>query len=232
MTLHSASVSRSAHSFARIPPLPNPCIPNIHRHFDCTSSALFPLQGSPVRSLVLPSTHFRYCSCEHRYFWQLAVFPPPVSVSIACRLLLLSQSASGWNAFATLSLTHSVCVPELSESRYLCTSMINPVVELSGFLTSESAAALPELTNDSADVKPLPGRRIMLEAAPAPRIAVTTSCTVAAQVLISGISCGSFMTPKAILELEPYLVASCFHTSASCALVGPPWPTILPCHRA
>jgi hypothetical protein len=46
------------------------------------------------------------------------VLPPPVSLLMAWRLLVLSQVASGLNAVLMLSVTHSVWVPELSESRY------------------------------------------------------------------------------------------------------------------
>lgn len=62
--------------------------------------------------------HLTKSICWHRYFWQLAVFPPPVSLLRAWRLLVRSQSASGEKAVEMLSVTHSVCVPELSESRY------------------------------------------------------------------------------------------------------------------
>jgi hypothetical protein len=51
--------------------------------------------------------------------------------------------------------------------------MMRFLVEPSGFLTPASAAALPDDTNDSADVKPLPGSRMRFEDAPALRIAVT-----------------------------------------------------------
>lgn len=60
----------------------------------------------------------RKSSCWQRYFLHDAVLPPPVSLRIALRLLALSQVASGWKALLMLSVTHSVCVPELSESRY------------------------------------------------------------------------------------------------------------------
>ena len=51
------------------------------------------------------------------------------------------------------SVTHSAWVPELSESRYLCTSKIRSVVEPSASLTLERASALPLSTNAFADVK-------------------------------------------------------------------------------
>jgi hypothetical protein len=73
----------------------------------------------------------------------------------------------------------------LSESRYLWTSMIRLSVVPSGFVTAFNASAEPEETNVSALVYPWPGRRMRFLAAPAPRIAVTTSWTVAAQILMS-----------------------------------------------
>ena len=48
--------------------------------------------------------------------------------------------------------THCVWVPELSSSRYLCTSKTRFVGEPSGLLTFARAAAEPEDTKDSADV--------------------------------------------------------------------------------
>lgn len=55
--------------------------------------------------------------------------------------------------------THAL-VPELSVSKYLWTSKINPVVVPSGFLTVLSAAADPLETKVSAEVQLLPGRRM------------------------------------------------------------------------
>lgn len=52
------------------------------------------------------------------YFLHESVLPPPVSLKMALRLLALSHVASGWKALLMLSVTQSVCVPELSESRY------------------------------------------------------------------------------------------------------------------
>ena len=63
-------------------------------------------------------THFRKSICWHRYFSHESVLPPPVSLFSACRLLVRSQSARGEKAVSMLSVTHSVWVPELSESRY------------------------------------------------------------------------------------------------------------------
>lgn len=65
---------------------------------------------------------------------------PPVSELIACLLFVRSQVASGEKASEILSVTHSVCVPLLSLSRYLCTSKIRFVVLLSGLVTLRSAA--------------------------------------------------------------------------------------------
>jgi hypothetical protein len=121
------------------------------------------------------STYFKNCNSSHRYFWQLAVLPPPVSVSIAFLLFCLSHAARGLKAVSMLFFTHSVCVPELSLSRYLCTSMMRLLVVPSGFLTLFKAAAEPDETKVSALVNPWPGRRIRLFLAPAPRMAVTTA---------------------------------------------------------
>ncbi len=84
-------------------------------------------------------THFINWIWLHRYFWHEAVLPPPVSVLRAWRLLARSQVARGWKAVLMLSVTHSVWVPELSESRYLWTSMMSPSKEPSGFLTLSRA---------------------------------------------------------------------------------------------
>lgn len=47
------------------------------------------------------------------------MLPPPVSDRMAWRLFWRSQVASGEKASSMLLVTHSVLVPELSESRYL-----------------------------------------------------------------------------------------------------------------
>ena len=86
--------------------------------------------------------------------------PPPVSVLNAWRPWQRSHAASGAHAFATLFVVHSAFVPELSKSRYLCTSKIRPVMDPSGFVTLFSASAEPFETNVSADVQLLPGRRM------------------------------------------------------------------------
>ena len=80
------------------------------------------------------------------------MFPPPVSVLSASLLFWRSQSARGSNASEMLSVTHSAWVPELSESRYLCTSKTRFVVLLSKLTTAESAAAEPLEINAPADV--------------------------------------------------------------------------------
>jgi hypothetical protein len=100
----------------------------------------------------------------------------------------LSQVASGLNAVSMLFFTHSVWVPELSLSRYLCTSMMRLLVVPSGFLTLFRAAAEPDETNVSALVKPWPGIKIKLFFAAVPRMAVTTAWTVSAHLLMSGMS--------------------------------------------
>lgn len=64
-----------------------------------------------------------------------AVLPPPVSDSIAWRLLARSQVASGAKASSMLLVTHVVLVPELSESRYLWTSNMRLSVVPSGLVT-------------------------------------------------------------------------------------------------
>lgn len=51
-----------------------------------------------------------------------------------------------------LFVTHSVCVPELSLSRYWCTSKMRLVVLPSGFTTLASAAAEPFEMNAPAAV--------------------------------------------------------------------------------
>lgn len=93
-----------------------------------------------VTCAIKEEAHLTNATCAQRYFSQEAVLPPPVSVFNACRLLVRSQVARGWKASAILSVTHSACVPELSLSRYLWTSKIRPVVELSGFVIGSSAA--------------------------------------------------------------------------------------------
>lgn len=50
-----------------------------------------------------------------------------------------------------LFVTHSALVPELSESRYLCTSKIRLVVVPSRFLIVDRAAALPSDMKEPAD---------------------------------------------------------------------------------
>ena len=56
--------------------------------------------------------------------------------------------------------------------------------------------------------------KMRFEVAPAWRMAVTAACTDVAQVLMSR-SCGSFMTPKAILLLFAYLAAIWLHKLAN-----------------
>jgi len=85
-----------------------------------------------------------------------------------------------------LFVTHSACVPLLSESRYLCISNTRLVVVPSGFVTVCSAAKEPLDTRLSAEDQTLPGRRIIWLVAPTPRIADTTAWTVAAQVVMLG----------------------------------------------
>jgi len=85
-----------------------------------TSELLVILQCviSPHKGGWSGQAHFKYFNCEQKNFLHESVLPPPVSVSIAWRLFSLNQSARGPKVSATLSVTHSVCVPELSESRY------------------------------------------------------------------------------------------------------------------
>ena len=52
-------------------------------------------------------------------------------------------------------------VPELSLSRYLCTSKTRLVTEPSGFATPRSAGPEPFDTNVSAEVQLFPGRRMI-----------------------------------------------------------------------
>ena len=59
------------------------------------------------------------------------------------RLLVRSHVASGEKAVDTLSVVHSACVPELSLSRYLCTSKTRFVAVPSGFVTFSKAAPEP-----------------------------------------------------------------------------------------
>lgn len=64
-----------------------------------------------------------------------SVLPPPVSVSMAWRLLARSQVASGVKVSATLLVVQVVEVPLLSLSRYLCTSKMMLSVVPSGLVT-------------------------------------------------------------------------------------------------
>lgn len=70
---------------------------------------------------------------------------------MACRPFVRSQVASGANAESILFVTQSVWVPELSESRYLCTSKIRFVVVPSRFLIMDRAAAEPSEMKTPAD---------------------------------------------------------------------------------
>jgi hypothetical protein len=81
-------------------------------------------------------------------------------------------------------VVHVVCVPELSESRYLCTSKIRFVVLPSRLVTLIRAPPEPLEMKAPAEVKSVPGSRILLPVAPALRMAVTASWTVVAQVLM------------------------------------------------
>ena len=99
-------------------------------------------------------------NCSHD-----ATLPPPVSVLNAWRPWQRSHAASGAHAFATLFVVHSAFVPELSKSRYLCTSKIRPVMDPSGFVTFLSASAEPFETKVSADVQLFPGRSTSCEVA-------------------------------------------------------------------
>ncbi|KAI9644059.1 hypothetical protein NHQ30_007411 [Ciborinia camelliae] len=78
-----------------------------------------------------------------KYVSQLAVFPPPVSLNIACLPFVRSQVAKGANTESILFVTHSALDPELSESRYLCTSKTKFVVVPSRLVIVDRAAALP-----------------------------------------------------------------------------------------
>lgn len=120
------------------------------------------------------------------YLTQLATLPPPVSVSIAWRPMARSDAASGAKVASMLLVTHSTCVPELSESRYLWMSKIRFVVLPSKFLTPLRASREPLETKVPAEVQLLPGRRIIWEVAPAERMAVTTAWAVAPQVVMLG----------------------------------------------
>lgn len=88
-----------------------------------------------------------------------------------------------------LLVTQSAPLPELSESRYLCTSKIRLVVVLSGFVTVRSAAADPVEMKAPAEVYWVPGSRIIWVVAPAERIAVTAAWTEEAHVEIVTLSC-------------------------------------------
>lgn len=57
---------------------------------------------------------FRKANCSQTYFSHESVLPPPVSVSMAWRLLERSHFASGAKASSMLLVVHSVEVPELS----------------------------------------------------------------------------------------------------------------------
>ena len=189
-----------------------------------------------------------FCSwkatCWHMKVAQLSVFPPPVSVLIAWRPFSRSQVERGCQALSILLVTHSEFVPELSLSRYLCTSKMRPVMLPSGLVTLLSAAAEPFETNVSAEVQLFPGRRMSCEVAPALRIAVTAAWTESAQASMSGISWGSFIlfrkhqqrvrngnqtatyTPNRIRGSSLYLAAMLPHRAAKISLLGPPCPMI------
>jgi len=68
-----------------------------------------------------------------------------------------------------------VWVPLLSESRYLCTSKIRFVVLPSRLVTLIKAPPEPFEIKAPAEVKSVPGRRILLPVAPAWRMAVTAA---------------------------------------------------------
>jgi hypothetical protein len=99
-----------------------------------------------------------------------------------------------------LSVTQSACVPELSESRYLCTSKMSFFVVPSESVTLRryGPASVGSVCADEYDE---PGMRMYCEVAPAWRIAVTAAWTEVAQLCRFGMSCGSFMMPKMIFEL-------------------------------
>jgi hypothetical protein len=139
-TLHSSAlVFRRAHSSGQSCPPPSRRTPRILFPSSFLSTVEHAGKGEHAPSEFADWN----ATCWHRYVAQLAVFPPPVSVLIACRPWQRSHSASGRQAFSMLFRTHSAFVPELSVSRYLCTSKTRPVKEPSGFLTAESAAAEP-----------------------------------------------------------------------------------------
>ena len=87
--------------------------------------------------------------------------PPPISESRACLFSRRSHVASGSKAMSVSFPVQAGCVPELSSSRYLCTSKTRLSVEPSRFLTFANAGPEPEETKDSADVYPVPGSRIV-----------------------------------------------------------------------
>jgi hypothetical protein len=102
----------------------------------------------------------------------------------------------------------SNCVLLPSESRYLWTSNIKLVLFPSGLWTVLRFPAGPLLMNVCAEVKSFPGSKIICVVAPACRIAVTAAYTLLAQIAISGILYGSFMTPKTTLVWLAYLEES------------------------
>lgn len=127
------------------------------------------------------------------------------------------------------------------------------VVLPSGLVTPARTAAEPPDTSVDAPVYPSPGRRIICDLAPAPRMAVTAAWTDPAhefnnpwvftvgyvstrpktQGEIFILSCGSFIRPITTFSSAAYLVANCFQRSAKSALVGPPVaPMTAPFQRA
>ena len=141
-------------------------VPQEHCSISCVSPCARETQTTNWRGRNPPSElAFWYATCWHMNVSHDATFPPPVSVLNACRPLQRSHSASGAHALSMLFVTQSSCVPELSESRYLCTSKMRFVTLPSGFVTFLSASAEPFETKVSADVQLLPGRRMICEVA-------------------------------------------------------------------
>lgn len=96
-----------------------------------------------IRNTVSKTWHDIGVVIRGTYFsTQESVFPPPVSVKKACLPLSRNQSAKLSNR-STLSITHSVWVPDSSSSRYLCTIIWFECVFLLGV---QNVANLPSKT--------------------------------------------------------------------------------------
>jgi hypothetical protein len=109
-----------------------------------------------------------------------------------------------------LSVTQSGCVPELSESRYLCTSKTSLPTPPAGSVTLSrygpaSVGSVAALEYEE------PGMRMTFEVAPAARMAFTAAWTESAHDWRLGMSCGSFMMPKMTADLS----AATFQKSGS-----------------